>query len=218
MTRTTTRLLAAAAWVAASVTLALPAIRSEASFNSRTANTGTVVAADSPDNYLHLYSQSTDPANLTGYAVKRLSNPSVPAATGSDLTLAAGLGGFKNQSTTTVTRVLTLQALSPLPAGASPLTVTAALAADPVTGRQPLTGVSFSALDGSGAGPTATLTAGVKRQLNVTVRTQPSNVFPGNNLLHTATVTLKVTYPGYSGSFLSFEVPVSVWDGNGDGP
>jgi len=52
----------------------------------------------------------------------------------------------------------------------------------------------------------------------VTIRTQPNSVFKGNNVLHTATVTLRVTYPGYSGSFLSYDVPVSVWDGNGAGP
>jgi hypothetical protein len=215
---TATRLLAAAAWLAATATLALPAIRSDARFNSLSTNQGRSVTADSPGNYLRLYSQGSDPAGLTGYAVKRGSNPSAPAATGSNLSLAASLGGFKNQNTTTLTRVLTLQALNPLPAGASPLTVTVSLAADPVSGRQPITGASFSALDGSGAGPTATLTAGAKRQLNLTVRTLPASQFPGNNVLHTATVTLRVTYPGYSGSFLSYLVPVSVWDGNGAGP
>jgi hypothetical protein len=215
---TATRMLAAAAWLAAAVTLALPAMRSDARLNSRSANTANAIKADSPANYLGLYSQATDPAGLTGYATKRLSNSSVPAATGANLSLAVALGGFKNQNTTSITRVLTLQALNPLPAGASPLTVTVALAADPVTGRQPLIGASFSALDGSGAGPTATLTTGAKRQLDLTVRTQPSNMFPGNNVLHTPTVTLRVTYPGYTGTFLSFVVPVTVWDGNGAGP
>ena len=218
MTTTATRVLAAAAWLAASATLALPAMRSDARLNSRSENRANSVTADSPVNYVRLYSQSTDPAGLTGYATKKNSNPLVPAATGASNTLAVALGGYKNQGTTSVTRVLTLQALNPLPAGASPLTVTVALAADPVTGRQPLTGASFSALDGSGAGPTATLTAGAKRQLNLTLRTQPNNLFPGNNVLHTPTVTLRVTYPGYTGTFLSFVVPVSVWDGNGAGP
>jgi len=218
MTLLVTRLLAAGACLAATLTLVLPAIRSDARFNSVTTNKNQTVAADSPNNYLRLYSQETDPAGLTGYATKRLSNPLVPAATGADLALAVALGGFKNQNTTSITRVFTLQALNPLPPGASPLTVTAVLAADPVTERQPLTGASFSALDGSGAGPTATLTAGAKRQLNLTVRTQPNNVFPGNNVLHTPTVILQVTYPGYTGTFLSFVVPISVWDGNGAGP
>jgi hypothetical protein len=218
VTATVTRVLAAAAWLAATATLALPAIRSDAQLNSVSTNRANSIAADSPSNYLRLYSQSTDPAGLTGYAVKRGSNPAVPAATGANLTLAAALGGYKNQNATGVTRVLTLQALDPLPAGASPLTVTVALAADPVTGRQPISSASFSALDGSGAGPTATLTAGAKRQLNLTVRTQPNNLFPGNNVLHRPTVTLQVTYPGYTGTFLSFVVPVTVWDGNGAGP
>jgi hypothetical protein len=31
-------------------------------------------------------------------------------------------------------------------------------------------------------------------------------------------LTLKVTYPGYDGGFLTYTVPVSVWDGNGAGP
>ncbi len=218
MKPTVTRLLAAAAWLTATVTLALPAIRSDASFNSVSTNRANAVAADSPGNYVRLYSQSSDPAGLTGYATKRLSSPAVPAATGADLGLRAALGGFKNQNTTALARVLTLQARSPLPAGASPLTVTVALAADPVTGRQPINGATFSALDGSGAGPTATLTAGAKRQLNLSVRTQPNSQFPGNNVLHTPTVTLRVTYPGYTGSFLTYVLPVTVWDGNGAGP
>ena len=218
MTATGTRLLAAAAWLAAAVTLALPAMQSDARMNSRSVNRANTVAADSPANYLRLYSQASDPAGLTGYAVKRNSSPSVPAATGASDTLTVALGGFKNLGTTTITRAVTLQALNPLPTGASPLTVALALAADPVTGRQPLTGATFSAIDGSAAGPTATLTAGAKRQLNLTLRTQPNNVFPGNNVLHTPTVTLRVTYPGYTGTFLSFVVPISVWDGNGAGP
>jgi len=218
MTHTATRLLAAAAWIAASVTLALPAMRSDARFNSVSTNAARSVTADSPANYLQLYSQPTDPAGLTGYATKKSSNPLVPAATGANLSLAVALGGYKNQNTTTITRVLTLQALNPLPDGASPLTVTAALTADANTGKQPVTAVAFSNLDDSGAGPTATLTAGAKRQVNLTIRTQPNSVFQGNNTLHTPTVTLRVAYPGYSGSFLSYDVPVSVWDGNGGGP
>ena len=218
MTSTATRLLAAAAWVAAAATLALPAMRSDARLSSHSANEANTVMADGPANYLRLYSQGSDPAGLTGYAVKRLSNPGAAAATGADGTLAVALGGFKNQGATTISRVLTLQALSPLPSGVSSLTVTADLAADPVTGKQPITVVSFSNVDGSGAAPTATLAAGAKRQVNLTVRTQPNSVFPGNNVLHTATLTLTVRYAGYTGSFLSYAFPVSVWDGNGAGP
>ena len=212
------RLLAAAAWLAAAITLALPAVRSDATFNSRSVNQANAVEADDASNYLRLYSQSTDPSGLAGYALMRGSTPAVPAATGAGATLQVKLGGYKNMSATTVSRVFTLQAHSPLPAGVTSLTVTPSLAADPVTGKQPLTAVSISATNGTGSAPTATLTAGAKRQVNITVRTQPNSVFPGNNVLHTPIVTLRVTYPGYTGSFLSYDVPVSVWDGNGAGP
>jgi hypothetical protein len=210
-----TRALAALACLSAAVTLALPAVRSDARFNSRSSDPGAKVTADSAANYLHLYSQASDPAGLTGYATKNGSNPVVPAATGTDDTLAVALGGYKNDNGTTVSRVLTLQAASPLPAGASPLTVTATLAADPVSGRQPLSQVTISDTNGANAGTTATLAAGVKKQLNVRVMTK---MFPGNNKLHTPVVTLTVTHPGYSGAFLNYTVPVGVWDGNGSGP
>jgi hypothetical protein len=111
--------------------------------------------------------------------------------------------------------VLTLQALSPLPAGTSPLTVTAALAADPVLGRQPLSQVTFSDINGANPAATATLVAGAKKQLNLRVATKG---FPGNNQMLNPVLTLTVTYPGYTGSFLSYAVPVAVWDGNGAGP
>ena len=212
------RLLAAAAWLAAAATLALPAVRSDATFNSRSTNKASAVVADKPSNYLQLYSQATDPSGLTGYALKRNATPAVPAATGASATLQVRLGGYKNQSATTVSRAFTLQALSPLPAGVSSVTVTPSLAADPVTGKQPLTAVSISATNGTGSAPTATLTAGAKRQVNITVRTQPNSAFPGNNVLHTPRLTLLITYPGYSGSFLNYSIPVSVWDGNGAGP
>jgi hypothetical protein len=213
------RLLAAAAWLAAAVTLALPAMRSDASFNAVSENRGNAVVADAPSNYVRLYSQSTDPAFLTGYGVKRMSSPSAPAARGQDATLAVALGGYKNQGATTVSRVFTLQAPNSLPTGVSGnLEVRASLTADPVTGKQPITAVSFSNVNGTGAATFATLPAGAKRQVNLTVRTQPNSAFPGNNTLHTSTITLTVRHSGYGGSFLSYRIPVSVWDGNGAGP
>ena len=211
----TTRVLTGLACLAAAISLAMPAVRSDARFNSTSTDANNGVTADNPANYLRLFSQSTDPAGLTGYATKKSSNPLVPAATGADDTLAVLLGGYKNDNGTTVSRVLTLQAVSPLPAGASPLTVTATLAADPNTGRQPLSQVTISDTDGANAATSATLTAGVKKQLNVRVMTR---MFPGNNVMHTPVVTLTVTHPGYAGSFLNYTVPVSVWDGNGAGP
>ena len=150
MTTTATRLLAAAAWLAAAATLALPAIRSDASFNTVSTNRANSVAADWPENYLRLYSQSTDPPGSPATPSRRTRARRCPPPPARTTRSSAALGGYKNQGAMVISRVLTLQALSPLPAGASPLTVTASLAADPVTGHQPITAVSFSNTDGSG--------------------------------------------------------------------
>ena len=193
----------------------LPVLRSDASFNSVTSNTANLVAADRASNYVRLYSQGSDPAGLTGYALKLSAVPAQPAATGTNETLGAQLGRYKNANDVAATRVFTLQAPSPLPPGASPVTVSVALTPDPATGRQPLKSFTLSNLDGSGAAATTTLTAGVKKQLNVVVNTQG---FPGNGVLYQPSMTLTLTYPGYAGSFLTYVVPFTVWDGNGSGP
>jgi hypothetical protein len=189
---------------------------SGANFNHRTENTAAV-ATDSVANYLRLFSQGTDPAGLTGYAVKSNSNPAVPAATGADLGLTVALGGHKNDVGSTATRVLTLQARDPLPAGIPSLTITATLVADPATGKQPLSAYSFSPTSGAPTAATTTLTAGQKAQLNLSLRLKNSE-FPGNNTLYRPVLQLTARYPGYTGNFFTYIVPVSVWDGNGAGP
>ena len=98
---------------------------SGASFTS--GSTSTVrVATDRIQNWLHLYSQSTDPDGLTGYRV-RLPGTS-PAATGADATLAVNLGILPKNTNTVCNRVLTIKAPDPFPTGAS-MTVTASLVA-----------------------------------------------------------------------------------------
>ena len=81
-------------------TLALPAIRSDARFNSVSANPANSVVADTPANYLRLYSQSTDPAGLTGYASRSTRARACPPPRGRAPRSARDLGGFKNQSAT----------------------------------------------------------------------------------------------------------------------
>jgi hypothetical protein len=164
------------------------------------------VAADSAANYLHLYSQGTDPAGLTGYAVKQASSPSVPAGTGSDLGLALQLGGWKNAGT--MNRVLTLQAAATLPAAS--ITVTTAV---PPVPSQPVSGATIAAVGSTGGTTSVTLAPGAKRQLNITLAK-----LPGNNALYNGTIQLKVTWTGYSGTFLTYSVPFTIWDGNGGGP
>jgi hypothetical protein len=91
---------------------------SAASFTATKSNAGNSIGADAVSNYLRLYSQGSDPAGLTGYAVKNNSSPSVLAAAGSDLGLSLALGGWKNAGT--MNRVLTLQAAGTLPRSPSP--------------------------------------------------------------------------------------------------
>ena len=205
------RVVVALALLAATV---VPA--SHASFNDTSSNPAAVTT-ESVATFLRLWSQGSDPAGLTGYAVKHNSAPPVPAATGADAGLGVALGGYKNDVGTTIARVLTLQAVSPLPPGVASLTVSGALVADAATGRQPLTGFTFSPLGGTPTSATVTLAAGQKVQLNLSVRLK-NNVFPGNNTLYHPVVELTVRYPGYAGNFLTYPVPVSVWDGNGAGP
>lgn len=204
------RLLAVAVALGA---IAVPA--SGANFNSRS-TTKVAASADATANYLRLWSQGTDPAGLTGYATKTDSSPAVPAATGSDVALKVAAGGHKNDPGTTLNRVLTVQAVNPLPTGVGSITVSASLIADP-GGRQPIAGYSLSPTSGTPASPSVSLTAGQKAQLNLTFRLK-NTIFPGNNVLYTPIVLITVTHAGYSGNFLSYRVPVGVWDGNGAGP
>ncbi len=44
--------------------------------------------------WLHVYAQDTDPGGLTGYAIRRLSNPPTPAASGQDDAVVVDLGGL----------------------------------------------------------------------------------------------------------------------------
>jgi hypothetical protein len=207
-----TRLVALLVLLAA---VAAPAA-SGANFNKVTTN-ADVITADSADSYLRVFSQGSDPAGLLGYAPKLGSVPLVPAATGTDTGVKVALGGYKNVAAAAVSRAFAIQAFNPLPAGVASLTVTASLVADAATGKQPLSAFSLSKLDGTGAGPSIVLAAGDKAQLNLTIRTNGPG-FGGSGKLYSPAVELTVTYPGYTGTFLTYVIPVTVWDGIGAGP
>jgi hypothetical protein len=211
VTRRLVLLAALAATCAAAV--ALPA--SGANFGASTANTAQVTM-EATANYLTLLSDAADTTTLSGYADKRNATPVVRAATGADDAIAVALGGYKNTNATPVPRVLSVQARNPLPPGVSSITVTATLLPD-ASGKQPLTGYSFTTLAGAGAAASVTLGPGDKRWLNLTASMKGS-LFPGNNVLYTPAVRITARHPGYAGSFLSYDVPVTIWDGNGAGP
>jgi len=203
--------LAAAACAAL---FSLPA--SGANFASRSKSTASV-ATDATANYLRLLSNASDPDfALLAYASKRNSSPAVKAATGVDGSLGVALGGYKNTNNTSIPRVFSVQARPTLPAGVPSITVTATLLPD-VSGKQPLTGHTFTNLLGLNPTSSVTLGPGDKRWVNLSASMKGS-AFPGNNLLYTPTVRITVRYPGYTGTFLSYDVPVTIWDGNGAGP
>jgi hypothetical protein len=187
-----------------------------ANFNSTVTVSGTVTTEPVSD-YLKLFSDAADTTPLTGYADKRNSDPVVRAATGADAGLAVSLGGYKNTNTTPIPQVLTLQAANPLPNDITSITVSGTLVADGPSGKQPMTGYSFSPLGGGAGTASVTLTPGQKVWLNLSASMKGS-LFPGNNLLYEPHVLLTVRYAGYSGNFLSYFVPLSIWDGNGAGP
>jgi hypothetical protein len=207
------RLLVLAAILAAS----LFAASSDARMNATTKNTASITA-DTPDAYFHVYSQSTDPGGLTGYATRRGSSPAVPAGTGADATAAVHMGGWRNQTATYVDRVLTIKAPATFPAGVSSLTLHGLRGVDPATGEQPLTAGRFQRMNDTGGGATITLAPGEQVELDLEVTMRPPD-FPttGAGLTYTPTVTIWATWTGYADDFYNYIVPVKVFNGTGAG-
>jgi hypothetical protein len=195
--------------VLALTVVALPAVMSGATMNSTSANPGNAVVADSPLNYLRMWSQSTDPFGTTAYAVRQ--GATTPAATGSGLGLTVHLGGNRLVTNRVFNRVLTIDAVSPLPSGASPITVTVTRQPDPATGLQPIVSTTLTTL--TGAAGSGTIPAATRRQLNLTITTagMPTNVN------YVPTVTITVTYAGYAGVFLNYVVPIRISNAFGAG-
>ena len=179
---------------------------SGASFTSGGGSTLNVTA-DRIQNWIHLYSQSTDPDSLTGYWTQAPGSNS--AAIGLDSTLAVNLGTVGN-GPTHCRQVFTLKTPSAFPTGAS-ATVTASLLADPVTGSQPLTNVGFSDVGSSGYTNPTTLGVGNKIQLNLKVSAHPAGV------TYRPTILIRITYGGLTAAYYQYSVPVTVWGSNRDG-
>jgi hypothetical protein len=207
------RLLVLAAILAAS----LLAPSSDARMNSVTKNAGAF-SADSPDAYFHVFSQSTDPGGVTGYATRRGSSPAVLAGTGLDDSAAVHLGGWRNQTATYVDRVLTIKAPATFPAGVTQLTLHGLRGVDPATGEQPLSAGRFQRMNDTGGGATITLAPGeqVELDLEVTMRA-PDFPTTGAGLTYTPTVTIWATWTGYADDFYAYIVPVKVFNGTGPG-
>lgn len=184
-------LLAAAGWTQFS----------GAGFTSQSVNAGSVFTANwtsgTPD--LRLFSQSTDPDGLTGFAVQAGSAPPVLVATGADATLTADLGGGSKgvyAADTKLFRVATLRAEKAMTVAIADNDPNNFIQAFGITTLNP----------GGSIGDTAgvALAAGARAQVNLTINTK--NV-PANKTL-TASVTLTYTVSGGPAQTATFTVVV----------
>ena len=174
---------------------------SGASFTSA-GSASVAVTTDRVQNWLHLYSQSTDPDGLTGYCTQ--SPGTDPAATGSDETLTVDLGSRPRGITTTCSRVLTIETPTSFPTGTS-VTITVTRLADPTTGSQPITSVGFGSIgSGSTFSNPISLGVGQKRQMNLRVRPATAGV------TYHPTILITVRYSGMTATYYQYTVPVTV--------
>jgi hypothetical protein len=160
------------------------------------------VTADKVQNWLHLYSQSTDPDGLTGYCTQ--APTSNPAATGMDETLTVNLGSLPKAKQTTCNRVFTIKTPASFPTGTS-ATVTAALVADSGSGAQPVTSFGFANVgtNGTYTNPVS-LGVGQKRQFNVRVKPATAGT------VYYPKVLITVTYSGMTATYYQYTVTLKV--------
>jgi hypothetical protein len=176
---------------------------SGASFNSPSSSS-IRVGVDKVQNWLHMYSQSTDPDLLTGYYQR---SSGVPAATGIDETLAVNLGTRTRGTNTVCSRVFTIKTPASFPTGTS-CTVTATLVADPTTGTQPINLFGFANVGTTGTYTNpVTLTAGQKKQVNLRVNPAAAGV------TYYPKALITVTYTGMTATFYQYSVTLQVTGG-----
>jgi hypothetical protein len=167
--------------------------------------------------YLGVFSQSTDPDALTGYAVRAGSAPPQPAATGAGSGARVHLGGHTSTTATWVNRVITVQAPATLPTGVSQVRVSVTRLTDPAdTTRQPLVTAVLNAVGTTrGSATSVVLGPGEKRQLNVRVR---MNAAWPRDVTYRPSLLLQVRDAAAPGPSYAYVIPVSVYYGTGPGP
>lgn len=184
------------------------------SLASLTSTTQTTITAttDGVGDWLHLYSQPTDPDGLTGYALRRVRTPPAPlAASGQDAGIAVDLGGFPDTNDSfDFSRVITIKTPLTFPsAGVTQVAVTVTTAADPASRDNPLKSAKLSNLNGSGANATVTLGPNQKRQLNLQVRARKQYAL---GQVYYPRVIITLTYAGGPAGYYRYEFPVAVTD------
>jgi hypothetical protein len=207
------RLLLLVALAAVAVTVGLVGL----SLASFTTTSQIQMRASTPGvgDWLHLYSEGTDPGHATGYAPRRLINGGVgtAAATGADQALQVDLGDFPDKKRTyDFPCVFSLVTPAQFPdSGVGQITVIVTLFGD---GRdQPLAYPGFTPFGSGGDGPqTVQLGAGQKYQFNVTVQARKKFVLGQTYWPH---VVVDVAVPGVPAGYFRYDIPVAVTDAGG---
>jgi hypothetical protein len=161
--------------------------------------------------WLHVYAEYTDPGGLTGYAIRRLSSPPTPAASGQDDGIVVDLGGFPDANKTfDFPRTITIMTPTAFPeTSVTQVRVAATLAPDPTTGDQPLRQVRIGAIGNTGGAATVTMTAGQQLQVNVSVRARKQFVL---GQTYYPSVVLTLSYTGSPADYFVYEIPMAVTD------
>lgn len=200
----------------AAVALATAAVAFSLASFTATSETQIGATASRSSDWVHLYSEGTDPNGSTIYAHKRTINggSGTVMATGQDAALAVDMGGFPDKNKTypyvTVFSVVT-PATFPDTA-VTQVTVSATLVDD--VNDQPLTLPGFTAFGPTGGGPTSvTLGPGQKYQFNVTVKTRKKFTLGHVYWPH---VLIDVTWTGVPAGYFRYDIPVSITDIGGN--
>jgi hypothetical protein len=198
------------------VALATAAVGFSLASFTATSETRIGASASRLSDWVHLYSEESDPASSTIYAHKRTINggTGTVAATGQDATLAVDLGGFpdKNKTYPYVT-VFSVVTPATFPDTAVTQVTVSATLVDDVT-DQPLTLPGFTAFGPTGGGPTSvTLGPGQKYQFNVTVKTRKKFTLGHTYWPH---VLVDVAWTGVPAGYFQYDVPVNLTDIGGN--
>ncbi len=177
-----------------------------------TSSTTKITAtADGASNWLHLYSQSTDPAKLGTYATQRVqTGTGALCATGADTSLALAMGGVHNNGTSyTFNRSFTIQTPATFPVtSVTHATIVASYVVDPTTNMQPIRDCRFSTTSGTGGSASVTLAANTKYQANIRMRASGTGWVVGQT--YHPTLCLTVTFTGSPASYYVYNIPLSV--------
>jgi hypothetical protein len=173
---------------------------SGASFTDASQSTITVSAV-TVSSLVHLYSHQSDPDGWGGYYQQP--NTTTHAATGLDGSLTVDLGR-QRLNTERIDGIFTAAAASTLPSGVSSITINVTILADS-SGVQPFRSFGFGNLGSGNRTNPITLAPGQRVQFNVSM-----NLPRPSGAVYNLTAVLTITYPGYTGSYYKYTVPIKL--------